>query len=105
MLADNKNDLELLRRIKALPEPRHLFVLPAWIDAAGLDRLIREGDLTCHHDQRDDKGAIQVVMGLELAPKGEAALAERSGWRQVAVRGSLAGASFVLMSVVILYIG
>ena len=100
-----KKELEALRHIKALPEPRHLFVIPASINAADLDRLIREGYLTCEHDQRDDKGVIQVAMGLSLTPEGERSLEVNPAWQQLALKGSLAGASMVLMNVVILYLG
>ena len=100
-----KKELDTLHRIEALPEPRHLFVLPDWVDSAALDRLIQESYLTCSHYQRDPEGAIHLVMGLQLTPKGERALQPQISWGQLAVRGSMAGASFALMSVVILYWG
>ena len=100
-----KKELETLRRIEALPEPRHLFILPDWADSATLDRLIQEGCLTCLHHQRDAKGAIYLAMGMELTPKGERLIQPRISWRQLALRGSLAGASFMVMSVLILYWG
>lgn len=100
-------ELETLRQIKELAEPRHLFVLPDWADANEIDDLIREGYLTCEHQQRDDKGTLLLAMRLELTPKGNALLDSKGkgGWRQLALKGSLAGASFVVMSVVILYVG
>jgi hypothetical protein len=95
-------EIEALRQIKNLPEPRHLFVVP---DPLALDQLIQEGCLTCEHEQRNDEGLIQVAMGLQLTPKGESLLRLGADWQQLAWRGSLAGASFAAMSVVILYIG
>jgi hypothetical protein len=44
-------------------------------------------------------------MGLELTSKGERMLRPAVDWRQLAWRGSLAGASFACMSVAILYLG
>jgi hypothetical protein len=100
-----KKEIDTLRRIEALPEPRHLFILPDSIDSATLDRLIQEGHLTCLHHQRDAKGAIHLAMNLQLTPKGEQLIQPWISWQQLAFRGSVAGASFVLMSVAILYWG
>lgn len=100
-----KRELDTLPRIEALPEPRHLIILPDWVDSATLDRLIQEGYLTCPHHQRDPNGAIHVAMGLQLTPKGERLIQPRISWRKLALRGSLDGASFVVMSVLILYWG
>jgi len=96
---------DTLRRIEALPEPRHLFVLPDWIDPALLNRLIDEGYLTCLHYQRDDQRALHLVMGLQLTAKGDRLLRPRVDWQQLALKGSLAGVSFAVMSVFILYWG
>jgi hypothetical protein len=100
-------DRDLLSRIQALPAPRHLFVLPDWADPVGLDRLLDQGYLASVHQQRDEKGKIQVVMGLELTPKGGRLIqnAPAAGWKRLALKGSLAGAGFAAMSVVILYLG
>jgi hypothetical protein len=100
-----KKESYTLHQIRALPEPRHLFVLPDWVDARVLDRLIREGYLTCQHDQRDEYGIIQVAMGLQLTAKGERLADDGHDWTQLALRASMAGASLVAMSIVILYIG
>ena len=100
-----KKECDALRRIEALPEPRHLFVLPNWVDPAILDRMIKQGYLTCVHHQRDDKGAIHLVMGLQLTAKGDRLIHPRIDWQQLAWKGSLAGASFAVMSLVILYLG
>ncbi|HEV3271912.1 MAG TPA: hypothetical protein VGZ93_07000 [Candidatus Methylacidiphilales bacterium] len=100
-----KKERDTLRRIEALPEPRHLFILPDWIDSATLDRLIQQGYLTCQHHQRDANGAIHLAMGLQVTPKGGRLIQPQINWRQLALRGSLAGASFVVMSVLILYWG
>jgi len=98
-------DCDTLRRIEALPEPRHLFILPDWIDPAILNRLIVEGYLTCQHHQRDEKGSLHLVMGLQLTTKGDRLLRPRIDWQGLAWKGSLAGASFAVMSLVILYLG
>jgi len=100
-----KKERDTLRRIDALPEPRHLFVLPDWIDPVLLDRLIQRGYLTCLHQQRDAEGALQLAMGLELTHKGDHLIRPGLSWPQVALKGSLAGASFTIMSVAILYLG
>jgi hypothetical protein len=100
-----KKELDTLRQIEALPEPRHLFILPDWVDSATLDRLIQEGYLICLHHQRDAEGAIHLAMGLQLTAKGERLIQPRINWRQLALRGSMAGASFAVMSVLILYWG
>lgn len=100
-----KKECETLRRIEALPEPRHLFVLPDWIDSVVLDRLIQEGYLTCRHRQRDDKGAVHLAMGLRLTDKGDRLLRPQGEWRRVALKGSLAGVGFMAMSLLILYLG
>jgi len=99
------NKRETLRRIEAMLEPRHMFILPAWVDPVVLDQLLQEGYLTCIHQQRDEKGALQVIMGLELTPKGERLANPRFDLPKLALRGSLAGASFVTVSMVILYFG
>jgi len=96
---------DTLSRLEALAEPRHLFVLPDWADPAIMDRLIQEGYLTCLHCQRDDKGAIHLMMGLQLTTKGERLIHTRIDWQKLTLKGSLAGASFVIMSVLILYLG
>jgi hypothetical protein len=100
-----KKERETLRIIKALPEPRHLFILPGWVDPVVLDRLIQEGYLTCQLHRRDDQGALLLVMDLELTARGERLILPRIDWRQLAVKGSLAGASLVVMSLLILYWG
>jgi len=99
------NKRETLRRIEAMLEPRHMFILPAWVDPVVLDQLLQEGYLTCIHQQRDEKGALQVIMGLELTHKGERLANPRFDLPKLALRGSLAGASFVTVSMVILYFG
>ena len=96
---------ETLRTIESLPEPRHLFIIPGWTDPLTLDQLIAEGYLTCDHHQRDDKGAILVAMGLKLTPKGTHLLHPRVEWKELAIKGSLAGASLMVMSLLILYLG
>ena len=100
-----KKESETLRQIEALREPRHLFVLPAWIDPVVLDRLIQEGCLTCRHRQRDAKGVINLVMDLQLTARGDRLIRPQADWRQIALKGSLAGASFMAMSLLILYLG
>ncbi len=96
---------DTLSRIEALREPRHLFILPDWADPVTLDRLLQEGYLTCHHHQRDDRGDLAVAMDLQLTPKGTRLLHPPIDWSELAVRGSLAGASLTVMSLVILYLG
>lgn len=100
-----KNDRETLLRIEALSEPRHLFVLPFWVNPTILDQLIRDQYLTCLHCQRDDKGVIHLAMGLQLTDKGNRLLHPRLDWRGLALKSSLAGASFAAMSLLILYLG
>ena len=100
-----KKELEVLRRIEALPEPRHLFILPDWVDSATLDRLIQGGCLTCFHQQRDEKGDLHLVMGLQLTAKGERLAHPRVDWTRLVLRGALAGASLTVMSLAILYWG
>jgi len=100
-----KNERETLRIIEALPEPRHLFIIPGWIDPVILDRLIDRGYLTCTHYQRDDNGVIHLAMGLQLTPKGSRLIRPQAAWKQIAWKGSLAGASFAVLSVLILYLG
>ena len=79
-----KKEREMLKRIVALPEPRHLFVLPDWADPATLDFLLKEGYLTCLHFQRDDNKTIHLVMGLQLTPKGEHLIHPKVDWTQIA---------------------
>ena len=99
------NDQDVLARINALPEPRHLFVLPTWLDADTLDRLIELEYLTCTHCQRSHTGTIQVAMGLELTLRGKRMSKPEVKWQRLALQGSLAGASFTAISVLILYLG
>jgi len=99
------NDRDLLATIDVLPEPRHLFVLPDWLDSATLDRFIERGYVTCSHCQRDENGAIHLAMGLNLTNKGKRLIQSDEKLRQLVLKGSLAGASFAAMSVVILYLG
>jgi hypothetical protein len=96
---------DTLSRLEAMAEPRHLFILPDWADPGIMDRLIQEGYLTCLHCQRDDKGAIHLMMGLQLTAKGARLIHPRIDWQQLALKGSMAGASFAVMSVLILYWG
>ena len=100
-----KKERELLSRIEALPEPRHLFVLPAWADSGTLDRLITENYLSCVHLQRDNEGAVLVAMGLKLTEKGHRLNQPMPEWSQIVWKGSLAGASFTGLTVLILYLG
>jgi hypothetical protein len=100
-----KNESEILRRIEALPQPRHLFILPPWADPFTLDQLIQCGYLSCDHIQRDDRGVIQLVMRLELTPRGHDFAYPRPSWPNLALKGSLAGAGLTAMSLVILYLG
>ena len=99
------DDREVLARIAEIPEPRHLFVLPAWLDSNTLERLIELEFLTATHCQRNQNGSIQVAMGLELTPKGKRMSKPEVRWQRLALHGSLAGASFTAMSVLILYLG
>ena len=91
-------------RIHELPEPRHLFVLPAWLDSKALDRLIDQGYVTCAHQQRSETGALQVAMGLKLTSKGKKLLQPESEWHKLAWKGALAGMSLTGMSLLILYL-
>jgi hypothetical protein len=100
-----ENERYILRRIDALPEPRHLFVIPNWIEPTTLDRLTQDGYLDCQHQQRDEKGQLLVVMGLKLTPKAKCLLEPKPQWSGLVLKGSLAGASFAAMSVIILYLG
>jgi hypothetical protein len=104
-LTKMKKERETLRIIKALPEPRHLFILPGWVDPVLLDRLIAEGYLTCQRQQRDNEGVLLSATDLQLTARGERLIHPRSDWHRLAVKGSLAGASFVAISVLILYWG
>lgn len=94
---------ETLRRISELHPPRHLFILPKWADPSTLDRLIERGYLTFNHLQRT-KGAINLVMGLQLTEKGTRWLASEVDWQNLALKGSIAGASLTAISVAILYL-
>jgi hypothetical protein len=98
-------DRDNLIRISEMPEPRHLFVLPAWLDSVSLDRLLELEYLTYAHCQRDPSGLIQVMMNLQITAKGRRMIAPAENWRHLALKGSLAGASLTLMSVLILYLG
>lgn len=100
-----KNERETLRIIEALPEPRHLFIIPAWADPVTLDQLITQGYLTCAHQQRDEKGVILVAMGLQLTAKGKRLIRPQIAWKQIAWKGALAGASLAVLSLIILYVG
>jgi len=100
-----KTERETLRIIEALPHPRHLFIIPDWADPVVLDRLIDQGYLTCAHHQRDDSGVILVAMGLQLTEKGNRLIHPEKRWKEIVWKGSLAGASFALISVLILYLG
>jgi hypothetical protein len=82
-----------------------MFVPPAWVDLAALDRLINEGYLSCVHRQHDAGGVLLVAMGLNPPPKGIRLIRQQSQWRSLAVKGSLAVASFAVMSIAILYLG
>ena len=99
-----KKERDTLRRIAELAEPRNLPTLPDWTDATTLDRLIHEGYITFTQLQCS-KGAVERVMGLQLTPKGRHLLHSRLDWPQLAIKGSLAGASLTTISVVILYLG
>jgi len=100
-----EKEREILSQIESLREPRHLFVLPDWADPAILDRLISEGYATCKHQQRDESGRLHVVMDLRLTPKGTSLLYSRVDLKGLAIKGSLAGASLMVMSLLILYLG
>ncbi|MEJ0001246.1 MAG: hypothetical protein WDO13_20070 [Verrucomicrobiota bacterium] len=80
-------------------------MLPDWARPGTLDSLIEDGYLTCAHHQRDRNGSLQVAMNLEITPKGERLLRTSSiNWPQLALKGSLAGASLTLMSLLVLYL-
>ncbi len=96
---------DTLQRIDGLPCPRHLFSLTDWADPAVVDRLISEGYVDCLHQQRDENGQLLLAMGLQLTPKGKRSIRPKPNLPNLVFRGSLAGASFVGMSVVILYLG
>jgi hypothetical protein len=98
-------DTDLLLRIESMPAPRHLFVLPPWLESSTLDRLIGDGCLTCEYVQRNARGAIQVAMDLNLTAKGRQVIHPKADWQSLMVKGSLAGASFAAMSMLILYLG
>ena len=82
-----------------------MFVLPRWIDPTVLSRLIDQSYLTAEHVQRDAYGGIQVAMDLRLTTKGKRLIHPEVSWKNLAMKGSLAGASFTGMSLVILYLG
>lgn len=92
-----------LRRIEELNAPRHLFILPSWAEPAVIDRLIQGGCLTFSHLQRS-QGVINLIMGLELTSKGSRLIRPTFDWRNLMLRGSLAGASLTAISVAILYL-
>jgi hypothetical protein len=98
------NDRDTLRRIAALQEPRHLFILPAWAKPEALDHLIQDGYVTFSHLQRT-KGVTSLVTDLQLTAKGRRKMETLLDWPQLALKGALAGASFTVMSVVLLYLG
>jgi hypothetical protein len=100
-----KKECETLRRIEALPEPRHLFILPQWADPVVVDRLIQEGYLSCQHQQRDAKGALLLAMGLQITPKAVRMIHPGLNLQKLVFKGSLAGASFAVMGLLILYLG
>jgi hypothetical protein len=100
-----KSERDVLARIDGMREPRHFFVVPRWANSTMLDHLMAEGYLTCVHHQRDEEGSINLAMGLQLSPKGQRLIHPRFEWKALALKGSLAGASFAVMSVVILYLG
>lgn len=100
-----KNESEMLLRIEALPEPRHLFILPAWADPFVLDQLLKNEYLSCDHIQRNDRGIIQLVMRLELTDRGRELAHPRQSWSTLALKGSLAGVGLTAMSLLILYLG
>ena len=100
------NPAEVLKRIEGLPVPRHIFVLPDWAEPGVLDRLMDQGYLTCAHHQRDANGDIQLAMSLNLTLKGhEAMCSSHPKWPGLALKASVAGLSFALMSVLVLYLG
>jgi hypothetical protein len=96
---------ETLRRIEALPDPRHLFILPDWAEPTVVDRLIQEGYLDCLHQQRDEKGVLLLAMGLQVTTKGKRLIHPKPSAPRLIVTGTLAGASLVTMSLLILYLG
>jgi hypothetical protein len=99
------SDRDTLAEIDRLSIPRHFFVLPTWVESGVLDRLLREGHLSCDHLQRNADGEIQVAMGLQLTTRGKRLIHSDFQWQNLALKGSLAGASFTAMSLVILYLG
>jgi hypothetical protein len=96
---------DTLLRIEALPEPRHLFIMPEWADTETVDALVTKGYLECQYQQRNEKGDLLVAMGLHITAKGERLTHPDTNRRTLFVKGSLAGASFVAMSLLILYVG
>ena len=99
------SDRIALSRIDSMSSPRHLFVIPGWIESAALDRLIGAGYLTAEHLQRDASGLPTVAMDLQLTTKGKRWIYPGVTWKNLALKGSLAGVSFTAMSLVILYLG
>ncbi len=99
------SDRIALGRIDSMSTPRHMFVIPGWIEPAALDRLIDGGYLTAEHLQRDASGIITVAMDLRVTTKGKRLIFPEVTWKNLALKGSLAGASFTAMSLVILYLG
>ena len=98
-------DRDILQRIEALPRPRHLFVLPEWVNPTTLDRLTNNGYIHCQYQQRDEKGQLVMAMNLQLTPKANNLLKPKPRWPRLAFTGSLAGASFAGISLLILYLG
>jgi hypothetical protein len=96
---------DILQRIEALPQPRHLFVLPKWADPGTLDRLSGDGYIHSNYQQRDEQGQLVLAMNLQLTPKGNRLLKPASNWPRLAFTGSLAGVSFAGISLIILYLG
>jgi hypothetical protein len=100
-----KPSFDVLKRLQALPAPRHFFVLPNWLPPGILDEFVREGYLTMTHSQRDKHGHIQVAMNLRLTPKAERLIRPAApAWPQKALKASAAGAGFIVMSLLVFYL-
>ena len=99
------SDRIALGRIDSMSTPRHLFVIPGWIEPTALDRLMDDGYLTSEHLQRDATGTVTVAMDLQVTTRGKRLLYSERTWKKLALKGSLAGAGFTAMSVAILYLG
>lgn len=100
-----KKEIATLRQIEGLIGPKHLFILPEWADPLMLDHLLKHGYLRCLHTQRDEKGLIYLIMGMELTESGRKLIRPTLSPLQIAARAFMAVLGVAGMNMIVLYWG